>query len=1251
MDYDNAELHNACRVYNNETVNGGGIYYQRGEFFNTNYVYNNTASNNGGGVYVNVGTNKVLQGLVIGSSSTYATSPPVTHLGNKAVLGGGVYTVAHSYADNITLENCEIIYNQLKSGGTDPIDKGGGLYMSETKYETTRNYAVKLTGGTIIGDNRAKDGGGVYVPNNSDNDCQLTLKLINTTLCNNIATQYGGGIYNDKQIVTSENNVSTITFHGNRAVEGDGGGIYNKGQVLLIGTTNQHIFTENRARSGGGIYNWGTSTCSLKNCQIGQSGKGNVAATAGGGIFVESGATTTLRPGVITFEGNHANNGGGLYNKGTVTQEDGCILTFDHNIADMNGGGVYHSGTPLTLTEAIFKNNEATMNGGGIYTEKACILNNCTIGEDSEPNHAKNGGGIYMNGEELTIQGGSVSHNTATNNGGGIYLEQENTFVNNNCRIQNNVASNNGGGIYVQQKIDGIKHGDYKFSALTVIGPDNDTIGTLDTSSGKIIATSTGEELAVDVLIQEYPNGFSSTIGMQTFYAEGQINDYANLTVEVGFSYTTYFEVYGETVVENSEWYTNANDCKFILRFKQTDGGVDYYLDLECGITYVVFEEDDGTVYHYYEYWNSLVIPAETIPLPAILTLNGSTVGGETGKGNEATNGDGGGIYIGKKATVIMTSDGSSTAYPNGIRNDVTHNKASIRGGGVYKDGTLQVEGWVVITDNEAGVSPGKVPENVYIPPGSDDEQTILIIGELVCESSIGVTKTKKWMEEGANEVNATSNVASPQYGNQGEHIYERDLFFKQVNTPIAQVSSTGEELWAEDAFYKRIYFDDKGYYRVWSFDFNNQNLGDDYSDQKDYFIETWRSFAASDFATANQIEDAPEFALLAKKVNDGNSFNQSAFQQTTTIDLAAHHWEPIGYTFCGECEPEHRPFAGTYNGNGHFILNVVSLLPEKEMGLFGYVTGTVKHTFTVGDQFYNTHDHAYTNHSSCTANLGALVGNTTGTIDGCEAANYLLHVHYQDNDGTIAAGGIAGNVGAGEVRNCFTSHINFYEDYGTFQDCGGLVGNIASGSKVKNCYTKVNSETAPVNYAALVGNNDGEFENAYTSATTGVIVGSGTAGTNVYSAGASGATATYTPAIGADHLGYMCIDNGVPYSTCGLTAEQKRNLIEGKDYFKFNNANGNEVELIPLYRLLNLNAKALNNNSDNYIPYTEWARPALAYYDGLGESAGTTGSIKRPINLDLPLLMLNNYDDSPYIGQGGFRSVGTYGGIADILQ
>ena len=581
--------------------------------------------------------------------------------------------------------------------------------------------------------------------------------------------------------------------------------------------------------------------------------------------------------------------------------------------------------------------------------------------------------------------------------------------------------------------------------------------------------------------------------------------------------------------------------------------------------------------------------------------------------------------------------------------------------------------------------------ENVYIPPGSDDDQQILIIGELVCESSIGVTKTKKWMEPTSGwEGNATSTVASPQYGSQGEHIYERDLIFKQVNTPIAKVSSTNaKEPWAEDAFFKRIYFDDKGYYRVWSFNFDNQGDGANYSDQNDYFIETWRSFAkntSDDVDTISggyvtKVKSAPGFAYFAKQVNDGKNYSGVDLCQTTTFDLAPHHWEPIGYTFCGECTPEHRPFAGTYNGNGHFILNVVSLLPEKELGLFGYVTstGTVKHTFTVGDQFYNTHDHAITNNSDtikCPANLGALVGNTTGIIDGCEAANYLLHVHHIDNVGTIAAGGIAGNVGAdevgaGEVRNCFTSHISFHEDISgtSFEHCGGLVGNIASGGKVKNCYTKVNSETLPVNYAAIVGHNSNtsaeNFTNCYTSATRGMIVGSGTAGTNIYAASDTVRKVdstqvyvpNYTPTIGADHLGYMCIDNGVAKdSTTGLT------LTEGKDYFNFKDANGSEVNLIPLFHLLNLNAKALNEkldpNNKNYTPYAEWARPALAYYDGLATTAGSTGSIKRPINVDLPLLMLNNYvgtntntNTSPIIGQGGFRSVGSYGGIADILQ
>lgn len=1251
-----ATLSNGCHVNDNTANQGGGIYYKNGSFENTNYVYNNTATTNGGGVFVEVTADRTLSGLVIGSNVPAANADK----GNKAQQGGGVYTYSTSDGNKLlTINNCKIVYNQNQSDGVSRITSGGGLCMAnENSSIFSFSHTVELTGGTLIDNNKAVNGGGVYLTNIG----ALTLKLTNTTLSDNEATTgHGGGIYNN-QTVTSEG-ASYVSINSNKALNGNGGGIYNNG------------------------------TCSLKNCQIGQSGKGNEAATAGGGIFVESGATTTLLPGNITFEdnrasgtdtgngnGNQGGSGGGIYNLGTVTQRNTCKLVFDHNIANQDGGGIYHEGDPLTLTNAIFKNNTATENGGGIYTAKTCILNNCTMGKDSEPNHAKNGGGIYKKKDELTIQGGSVSHNTASINGGGIYLEHENTLVYDSCLIQNNKATYNGGGIYVQgaNEAAGLAGTRYSISAITVLDlTTNETVGLIKRLANNVWLNTLCGPGSLVSHVEIRANG-------STFYDGTPYFEYPHYNNYGQPPYTAPIEVDQNTTEirnylislkldgneENPIW--DDGNHKVIARFEYPN---DDYFEVEGIVSYDYYYSDDPELSYlnvneyYYEVTS---VPIAGMVRTATLTLNGSTVGGagkgnEASKGNEAGTGDGGGIYIEKYAKVIMTSDGSSTAYSNGIRNDVTHNKAKQKAGGVYKDGTLQVEGHVIITENEAehstggGSKAGEVPENVYIPTESDDDQTILIIGELACGSSIGVTKTKKWMEEGEDDENATTTPATAQYGTQGEHIYDRDDHLKQVRTAIAKVVDSWEDddddpstpnvlvekPWAENAFHKRIFFDDKGYYRVWSFNYSNStNTDNAYSDQNDYFIETWRSFANATGFSNNTVSTNAGFAYFAKQVNDGETV--SAASQNATIDLAGHYWEPIGYTFCGECgQLPHRPFAGTYNGNGHFILNAISILPEKEMGLFGNVTGTVKHTFAVGNLFANTHDHTRIvedESQQCGGHLGAIVGNTTGTIDGCEAAGFTLKGYATATDATVAAGGIAGNVGAsGEVRNSFTSGITFT---GTITNAGGLVGNIASGGAVKNCYSKAAIPASGTTKGALVGKNAGLLSNAYTSATTGAIVGNGTQGTNVYvySAGATGATATYTAPIGADHLGYMCIDNGVAITnTNGLT--------EGKDYFKFKNASGSEVNLIPLFRLLNLNAKALNNNSDNYTTYAEWARPALAFYEGLGESASTTGSINSPINGDLPLLMLNNYDGSTHIGQGGFRSVGTYGGGGDVLQ
>lgn len=112
-------------------------------------------------------------------------------------------------------------------------------------------------------------------------------------------------------------------------------------------------------------------------------------------IEVEEGGTLTIKDssanGTITGGTGTLSNGysgGGIWNYGTLTIEDGNIC---NNRVSHNGGGIYNIGT-------------LTIEGGNIYGN---IANN-------------NGGGMSYYGGEVTIKGGGIHDNFANNNGGGI---------------------------------------------------------------------------------------------------------------------------------------------------------------------------------------------------------------------------------------------------------------------------------------------------------------------------------------------------------------------------------------------------------------------------------------------------------------------------------------------------------------------------------------------------------------------------------------------------------------------------------------------------------------------------------------------------------------------------------------------------------------------------------------------------------------------------------------------------------------
>ena len=133
-------------------------------------------------------------------------------------------------------------------------------------------------------------------------------------------------------------------------------------------------------------------------------------------IFVDEGGTLTITDsaggGVIT--GGFATDGGGIYNKGTLTIRGGTIR---NNTATNSGGGIHNLGT-LTIAGGTICENKAMQAGGGINNSGTVTL---TGGEIRGNAGTANGGGVYNTGT-MTMTGGSITNNgAALYHGGGIF--------------------------------------------------------------------------------------------------------------------------------------------------------------------------------------------------------------------------------------------------------------------------------------------------------------------------------------------------------------------------------------------------------------------------------------------------------------------------------------------------------------------------------------------------------------------------------------------------------------------------------------------------------------------------------------------------------------------------------------------------------------------------------------------------------------------------------------------------------------
>lgn len=268
---------------------------------------------------------------------------------------------------------------------------------------------------------------------------------------------------------------------------------------------------------GAAVYSEGSFTA--KNCKFESNEAGSVSvAGAGGAVNVESGQTTIDN---CKFISNNANIGGAVYvganGKCTIGTETDQTTKIYSNTAK-NGAGIYVASTQNdgclidkgTIIGSGNSNelNEAQDFGGGIFVFGA---GNCTIkeGVKIQNNKAQNGGGIYNDGGNLTIQGTvsdkviisgckADSSQSGKKKGGGIYIaggtvKIEHTLINGNTVG----SSGEGQGIYVAD-------GTFEMKAGAKIDENNDVY--LKENKKIQVETSVLGDFGAKITPEKYPD-------------------------------------------------------------------------------------------------------------------------------------------------------------------------------------------------------------------------------------------------------------------------------------------------------------------------------------------------------------------------------------------------------------------------------------------------------------------------------------------------------------------------------------------------------------------------------------------------------------------------------------------------------------------------------------------------------------------------------------------------------------------------
>lgn len=343
-----------------------------------------------------------------------------------------------SYRGSLSVSASRFTHDQAGEGGaifavSEPIAVASSSFEEDSAGEghhggaiATRYATATITESTFK-HNHATDAGAIGVEEGK-------LSIASSTIEENEATTFGGGLYLEHcQFTISD---SSISHNG---AEVGGGAFYDEDVQATISDSKLEDNTLGAIRAIDGSLTIVSSDFTNNSAGVGDGGA--VSDTEG-----------SLEARASTFSGNKASDGGALDLVG-LAEGDGLSAqltdtVLKQNSAEASGGAIATYQVPLELSGSSLQGNHAH-EGGGLFDQGGLVA---AEGSRLEANTAVYGGGLYTSSTseytgDVALEHSTVAKNIAEQDGGGAYIESGELEVDYST-ITLNQAGREGGGIF-----------------------------------------------------------------------------------------------------------------------------------------------------------------------------------------------------------------------------------------------------------------------------------------------------------------------------------------------------------------------------------------------------------------------------------------------------------------------------------------------------------------------------------------------------------------------------------------------------------------------------------------------------------------------------------------------------------------------------------------------------------------------------------------------------------------------------------